>query len=336
MLDLSHKKILIVKPSSLGDIIHTLPVLYNIKKSVPTAEIHWLVDESFKDILENHPLITQLWLFKKNTWRKPFRFFKTIQEILDFRKKLIHEKFDIVIDIQGLLRSALFTYLTQSKIRIGFLDAREKISVLFYTIKVKGGKSIHAVERYLKLLSPLGINKYEIEFPLPTPKNIFKKSSPYYVVVPGARWITKQWPLEYFIELIQKINKKAIIIGGKQEEKIAERIHLGTKELTLNLSGKTSLQDLISIIKQAQFVVGNDTGPIHIAAALKIPVYSIFGSTHPERTGPYKNNENVLRKPPACAPCYKKVCFQKGSQYLMCLKELSPLEVYQKMRNTLC
>ncbi|MBI2608012.1 MAG: lipopolysaccharide heptosyltransferase I [Deltaproteobacteria bacterium] len=335
MLDLSNKKILIVKPSSLGDIIHTLPVLHNLKKSAPSSHIHWLIDEDFKNILEAHPLITKLWFFKKEAWKKPSQLLKTSREVLALRKNLIQEKFDVVIDIQGLLRSALFTYLTKSKIRIGFLDAREKLSALFYNIKITGGKPIHAVERYLKLLSPLGINKYEIEFPLPAPKNTFKKTCPYYVVVPGARWATKRWPSYYFIELIKKINKKAIIIGSSQDREIAQKICHAVPEFTLDLSDQTSLQDLISIIKQAQFVIGNDTGPIHIAAALKIPVYALFGSTNPLRTGPYGHSDKVFNISLPCAPCFKKTCYQKGNQHLSCLKQLTPQDVYQKIINIL-
>ncbi|MEO0266395.1 MAG: glycosyltransferase family 9 protein, partial [candidate division WOR-3 bacterium] len=157
----SPKKILIVKPSSLGDIVHSLPFLNAINMHFPQAEIHWLIASAFKDLLEGHPMIYKLWIIRKDDWKRIRRLNKTIGELRGLFKDLKKERFDLVIDLQGLLRSGLLTFATASPIKIGFNEAREG-SRLFYSHRVEVGKNVHAVDRYLKIAKFLGCDISDI------------------------------------------------------------------------------------------------------------------------------------------------------------------------------
>ena len=162
---LSHpKKILIIKPSAWGDIVHTLPFLAAVHKRYPDAEIHWVVAKGLHKFLEGHPLIHTLWIMDKDGWRKPSRIFKSIPEINAFRRGLKKEHFDISIDLSGLLRSGLITWAAGAGYRLGFSDSDEG-SPFFYTHKIAGGEQIHAIDRYLKLARYMDCDTSIIEYP---------------------------------------------------------------------------------------------------------------------------------------------------------------------------
>jgi heptosyltransferase-1 len=163
---MSPHKTLIVKPSSLGDIVHSLPFLNALKKCFPEAEIDWVIAQGFEGILEGHPMIRRLWVIKKDAWKKIRNVRDTIQEIKLLFRELKREKYDLVIDLQGLLRSGIITSATASPVRIGFKEAREG-SRVFYTHTVEGGKNIHAVDRYLNIIQYLGCDISDISFPFP-------------------------------------------------------------------------------------------------------------------------------------------------------------------------
>jgi heptosyltransferase-1 len=329
------KKILIVKPSSLGDIIHSLPLLHSIKSSLPDSTIHWVIAHEFKDILEDHPLIDRLWVIHKNRWRKLSSIGETLAELRGLFKNLRAEHFDTVIDLQGLLRSGLITASTAAPVRIGFSDARE-MSHLFYNASLRGGKDLHAVERYLKLADLLGIEVKDCSFPLPPVGDTGILEKPYYVVAPGARWKTKQWPADHFVDVINSLSSdsqdidpgqaKAVIIGCSQDIQLAKKIAANTAGHVINMAGKTDLKQLMSIIKDASFLLTNDTGPMHIAAALSVPVFGIFGPTSEGLTGPYGNGHTVFKSDIECSPCYRKKC-----RTITCMTDISPDEIIKKI-----
>ena len=160
------QKILIIKPSSLGDIVHSLPFLNAIRDRFPKSEIHWVVARGLEGLLEGHPMISKLWIINKDNWKKIKNIKGTVSELKDLFKSLKKEKFDIVVDLQGLLRSGVLAAATGASVRIGFSEAREG-SRIFYTHRVKGGKDIHAVDRYLKIAKFLGSDVADIKFPFP-------------------------------------------------------------------------------------------------------------------------------------------------------------------------
>ena len=325
-------RILIVKPSSLGDIIHTLPLLNILKSSNPQTEIDWVVARGFEGILQGHPMIRKLFIIDKDNWKKAASIFDTIKEIVNLRGKLRSEHYSICIDVQGLFRSGLISLLSGAKKRVGFSDAREG-APFFYNLKIEGGQGIHAVDRYLKLLQPLGIRAEEIEFPLPPFEQIKPVEGKYYIIIPGARWQTKIWPAEYYAQLVCIISKKLnlsdltpVIVGSRKDEEIAEKISKLSRGITVNLTGKTTLRELVSIIKGASFVITNDSGPMHIASAVKTPVIAIFGPTSPVLTGPYGQQHIVLTAGLPCQPCFKRTC-----KDIKCMTELRPEKVFERI-----
>jgi lipopolysaccharide heptosyltransferase I len=326
-LKIDPRKILIVKPSSLGDVIHSLPFLNAVKTCFPKSEIHWIIAKGLEGILESHPMINKLWVIDKDSWKNIQNVKSTIQEIKVLFKKLKQEKYDLVVDLQGLLRSGVITGATGAPVRIGFREAREGSSV-FYTHKVAGGKNIHAVDRYLKIAESLGCNTTDISFPFPfVQSSDFRlqtsDTGDYAVIVPGARWKTKIWPAEKFGKLASLLPLESIIVGSKTDKAIADEIVSLSGGRALSLAGKTNLRELIAVISRANFIVSNDSGPMHIAAALNVPVFAIFGPTDPSRTGPYGKGHTIIREDILCSPCFRKSCDD-----MKCMKDLSVEKVY--------
>lgn len=321
------KKILIVKPSSLGDVVHSLPFLNAVKTCFPKAEIHWVIAKGLETLFEGHPMIDKLVIIHKDMWKKITHAQRTVKEIRSLLKILKQEKYDLVIDLQGLLRSGIITKATNAPIRVGFREAREG-SRLFYTHKVKGGKDIHAVDRYLRIAAYLGCDISDVRFPFPSPSILSLDQSllseNYAVIIPGARWKTKIWPAEKFGKLASKLSLKTVIVGGKSEIEAADTIVSLSQSTSLSLAGKTGIKELVEVIRNAQFVVSNDSGPMHIAAALNIPVLAIFGPTDQKRTGPYGKGHTIIRQDVTCAPCFKKTCTD-----MKCMNDLSVEKVYQ-------
>ncbi|MBE0427085.1 MAG: lipopolysaccharide heptosyltransferase I [Nitrospirae bacterium] len=321
------EKILIVKPSSLGDVVHSLPFLNAIKTCFPQSEIHWVIAKGLEGLLEGHPMIDKLWIIRKDEWKKIKNVRETVGEIKTLFRNLKKEKFDIVIDLQGLLRSGVITSATGSAVRAGFSEAREG-SRLFYTQKVEGGKNIHAVDRYLKIAEFLGCDTSDIRFPLPLFKKesfpTFLHSEDYAVFVPGARWKTKKWPPESFGKLSSLLPVRTIITGSKSDINVANEIVDLSNGKAISIAGKTELKELIEVMRGARFTVSNDSGPMHIAAALGVTVFALFGPTDPVRTGPYGKGHTVIKAEISCSPCFKKRC-----KDVKCMKSLSVEKVYE-------
>jgi len=327
-------RILIIKPSSLGDVVHSLPFLNAVKTRFPQAEVHWVIAKGLEGLLEGHPMIDKLWIIKKDTWKKIRNTKSTIHELAILFKALKNEKYNLVIDLQGLLRSGIIAAATGSPIRVGFREAREG-SRFFYTHKVAGGRDIHAVDRYLKIASFLGCDISEVCFPFPlTQSSDCNLPDPdlidYAVIVPGARWETKIWPAEKFGRLTSLLPFNSIIVGSKNDQDIADEIVSLSGGRAVSLAGKTNLRELIAVMRKAKFIVSNDSGPMHIAAALNIPVFAILGPTDPVRTGPYGKRHIIIREDIACSPCFKKSCDD-----MKCMKDLSAEKVYEVIQSGL-
>ncbi|MBI4689978.1 MAG: glycosyltransferase family 9 protein [Nitrospirae bacterium] len=330
------EKILIVKPSSLGDVVHSLPFLNVIKERFHNSEIHWVIAKGIEGLLEGHPMIDKLWVINKDDWKKIGRVKDTLNELKELFKSLKKEKFDIVVDLQGLFRSGVLTAATGASVRVGFSDAREGSSI-FYTHRVEGGRDIHAVDRYLKIAQFLGCDISEVRFPFP----LYFSPQPsalspqlyeeYAVIVPGARWQTKRWPPERFGELASRLRMKFLVIGGRSDMDISSKVVDNSMGNAISITGKTNIKELIEIMRRAKFVVSNDSGPMHIAAAIGVPVFAIFGPTNPLRTGPYGKGHVIIRKTLKCSPCYRKRCSD-----MKCMDAITAGEVIDNIEQRIC
>jgi len=280
-------KIAIVKLSALGDIIHTMVVLQFIKNHYQKIEIDWIVEESYKELLEFHPDINKVHVVNINEAKKKKSLYLLFNELRRVRQ---FGSYDLVIDMQGLIKSAVISRLLSSPITLGFdkSSSRESIASIFYNKTFNYGYDENVIERNLALIGfALGLNvsKQEIQNKLPflyssqkylnfdlsnTKKNI--------LLVPGASHKSKCYPVSDLAELTTLIDANFLIIWGNQNEKIlAEKIKVLSP--SVNVCDKLSIDSLISLISQIDLIIGPDTGPTHIGWALNIPSITLFGST---------------------------------------------------------
>lgn len=320
-------KLLIIKPSALGDIVHSLPFLAAVKKTYPDCEVHWLVAKGLHTFLEGHPLIHRLWLFDKQRWKNTAKIGRTLAELKDLWQGLRQEKFDVSVDLSGLLRSGLLTWAGGADLRLGFSDSNEG-SPFFYNRKVVGGEAIHAIDRYLKLAALLGCKTTEVVYPFapyeampPICKELPER---YAVFAPSAGKEANRWPAPRFGALAARLNIPVVVIAGKAEEDVARQVVETSGHKALSIAGRTNLKELVAVIEKAAFFVTNDTGPMHIAAAKEVPVFAIFGPANPVRTGPYGDMHTVIREELDCAPCYR----WKPCDNWQCMEKISVDRVY--------
>jgi lipopolysaccharide heptosyltransferase II len=311
-------KILILKPSSLGDVIHALPVLRLLKEHYPQAEIYWWIDSALAPLIEGDPDLTGIVRFERKRWGKPQHWPEMIQSIRWMRA----QKFDLVIDLQSLLRSAAFAWLARGKKLVGLDDSREGANG-FYDIAVpRKDFFTHAVDWYLAVLPLLGVPVHNNFDWLPERSEIaaeVKRKWPelenqkLILLQPGARWENKRWPVENFSALVRSLGEKFpaakfAVLGGKDDSTLGEKISAAAPEKVLNLCGRTSLTEMIEVVRLGSLLITNDTGPMHVAAALGTPLVALFGPTEPRRTGPYGQLKNVIRLNLPCSPCLKSDC----------------------------
>ncbi len=317
------RKILVIKPSSLGDIIHALPALDMLYAGFDRPEIHWVVARQFYGILEDHPLIDVLWIIDKDSWKKPSHIFATLGELGRLAAGLRREKFDLVVDLQGLLRSAVIGLFTGTGERVGFDAAREGAKFL-YKYRVKTDPELHAVDKNILLALTLTCRDHDISFPLPPldprPEISSLFAPEYAVIAPSAGTLVKRWPAENFARLASLLPLQSVIVGGPSDRALADEIVSRSHGRALSIAGRTSLRELASVIKGARFLVSPDSGPMHLAAALNVPVFAIFGPTSPARTGPYGRIHTIIRKEMPCSPCYRR----KPCPDWRCMTEITP------------
>lgn len=332
----SPQRILIIKPSAIGDVVHTLPILNLLRRRWPEAMIDWIVTPACHGILDGHPQLNNVLIFDRKRLSRWWRSISTWQELRTFTQDLRSRDYDLVLDFQGLFRSGWLAWMTRSGVRVGFANAREG-AWLFYTHRVQtGSPQQHAIERYLKLAKFVGCPTEPFEYVFPTDDAdraavgaLLGSPEPYAVLIPGTNWPTKRWPVEHFDRLAARLREKRrlriVVAGSPAERELGDRITGG-----LNLCGKTNLRQLVALIEGASLVVCNDSGPMHIAAALNKPMVALFGPTNPVRTGPYRHEDAVLRLDIPCSPCYSRRCSHQS-----CLKLLDVNPVFDHAQRAL-
>jgi len=339
-------KILILKPSSLGDVIQALPVLRLLKLHFRDAEIFWWIDSALAPLIEGDPDLTGVVRFERKRWAQPPHW----PEMFRILRWLRAQDFDLVIDLQSLLRSGAFAWLARGKFLIGLDDAREGAHG-FYDVSVpRKTFHTHAVDWYLAVLPELGVPVHknfqwlperpqiaaDVKRKWPEADSKFKtQNSKLILLQPGARWENKRWPVENFSQLVSLLAQKFpltrfAILGSSEDKPLGEIISHAAPDHCLNLCGATSLPEMIEWIRLCDFMITNDTGPMHVAAALGKPLVALFGPTEPRRTGPYGQLENVLRIELPCSPCMKSFCTWKNPNE--CLNAISPATVFERVQ----
>lgn len=307
------KNILIVKPSSLGDIVLTLPVLSALRRNFPDSKISWLMRPDFMPLLKNHPHLTEVIPFNRRFLGKAWFNPRAMASLLSLIRKLRHSRFDVVFDFQGLFRTASLVWLTGCKNRFGMTNARE-FSHIFYTHKVSQSKDcVHLVDYYLKIIQAAGADDLDVQFVLPQEPNAVNSANRllarygitpgnYVIFIPGSVHSDKRWPIEHFAALADRITSRfhlpIVATGVTSEKSVTDSLETISNVPITNLAGLTSLSELITLLKSARLVVSNDTGPGHIAAALGTPLVMIFGRSNPVRVAPYGRKNCVAAVEP--------------------------------------
>jgi heptosyltransferase-1 len=320
-------RILLVKLSSFGDVLHALPTLEALRDAYPRAQITWLVEAAYAPLLSRHPALDEVWLAPR---LRP-------QEILSganpaILRRLIRQlrsrPYDLVLDLQGLLKSAVWVALARSPRKVGY-DRTREFSYLPLTDRVPPfDPEAHAVRRYLNLAhylgAPLAQPRFRLGLAAAEVSGLMpgKAGRPLAVLHPGARWPSKHWPPASWARLAEWLTQQGFqvaLTGSGADRKLATSIAAQSQAPVLNLTGSTSLAQLAGLLQKARLAVTTDTGAMHLAAALGTPVAAIFGPTAPWRTGPFGEGHQVVRLEMACSPCFRRQCPEPR-----CLTGLTP------------
>ena len=293
--------ILLIKPSALGDVIHAIPTLSALRKRFPDAKITWLLAPAGAELLTGHPMLDEIIVFQRRRLGQAWWNIAAVADLCRFLLTLRRGRFDLVLDVQGLFRTGFFAWTTGAKTRVGLSDARE-MSDRFYThvVKVPAGPT-HAVDRYLLACRFLGCQDGAVEFPLPErpeQKTAIEQQGPYAVVVPGGSRDYKRWRVDGFAAVCEVLCRRhfRVILAGTQSEKpLTAEIQSLCKNPLVDLAGQTSPSQLTELIRGSGFFLGNDSAPLHLAAALGVPCVGLYGATDPKKTGPYGLGDCVVQ-----------------------------------------
>ncbi|MCD6175667.1 MAG: glycosyltransferase family 9 protein [Planctomycetes bacterium] len=309
----NYTNILVIKPSALGDIVHALPVLPSLRAAFPQAKLTWLVRKEFAPLLECTEGLDEMLLFDRKGMAKWFCCPRAFRCLCDFRKQLREGHFDLVLDLQGLLRSAIFAKMTGCSRRVGMKEARE-FAHLFYTHQVdRPDDSVHILDTYFAILKSVGVQSCSSDCTLTAPiaaqDSIRRKleaaqltPKKFLVLIPSSAHAYKCWPAEQFAKLAEAFHRQhgweAVVVGTESDRSYAEAVRANTDSPVVDLTGQTSIPELVALFDQAAAAVSNDTGPGHIALATGTPAVVIFGNTNPLRLGPYQRPECVVAVDP--------------------------------------
>jgi heptosyltransferase-1 len=302
-------RILVVRLSAMGDVIHALPAVATLKHSFPHSHVAWVIRTAWAPLLEENPFVDQVIPFER-----------TFSGIAATRRQLREQRFDLAIDFQGLLQSALVAAAARPDRLVGFhrSQVREKAAALFYSTCVEA-HSQHVVDRNLELVAAAGASSLLHTFSLPegSPEGRLPEGK-FVLTSPLAGWGSKQWPVEFYEELASRLDVPLVVDGPPEAAETLSRI----RGAHMHLSG---IAGLIHATRRAQAVIGVDSGPLHLAAALSKPGVAIFGPTDPLRNGPYGGTIRVLRSA-GVSTTYKRATETHAS-----MRSISPQDVLEAL-----
>ncbi len=322
--------ILIVKLSAIGDVIHTLPALNALRRRHPGARITWLVEEAAADLVRGHRALDRVLVSRRQHWLRELKGpgrTRSLQEMRAFIRALRDTRYDLIIDFQALLKSAVLIALARGRRKVGFGPGLTHMehSYLFLNERIPAvDMEIHALDRGLMLLEALGIPRGLFTYDLPVGKSERRAvdellgrhgidaSRPLVAVNPVAKWETKLWSPSAFARLadrlIHRCGARVVFTGSAQDRPVIADILSRMAFPAVSLAGETSLKTLAALYRRCRLLVSTDTGPMHLACAVDTPVVALFGPTAPWRTGPYGTQHRVIRTGIACSPCFKRTC----------------------------
>jgi heptosyltransferase-1 len=298
------RRILIVRLGAMGDVIHALPAVSRLKHAFPEVRVSWLIEPKWSPLLEGNPCVDEVIAVPTEAWRRRPASFATWSDTARLRRRLRAASFDAAIDFQGLLKSAMLARLSGAARVCGFArqELREPLARVFYSECVASGAR-HVVDKNLALARALGASSGPVEFPLP-PGNAQRDmpEGEFVLASPVGGWKAKQWPPQYYARLAELLHRRTGMIllldCAAADRAYCEQIRRLAPAASCQLQ-ISSLEGLIAATRRARAVVGIDSGPLHLAAALGVGGVAIFGQTDPARNGPYGDTFTVLRAPDA-------------------------------------
>ncbi|MBF0292212.1 MAG: glycosyltransferase family 9 protein [Nitrospinae bacterium] len=309
--------VLIVKPSSMGDIIHAFPVAAAIKKTRPDVTVDWIAADGFTELVRLSPHVDHVIPFLRKQWGGAWWKPSTIRSVAGFLFDGVGgRRYDAVLDLHALFRSGLITAFAKAPVKIGFSDARE-LAPVFYNTKITPPPGAHSVDKLMSALGGLDIAvggppSFDITIPGEARSWAAKitPESPFVAINPNARWATKRWPVANFAVLSKEIYRRSgaltVIIGGPEDMERGEELARLIGPPATNLTGAGGFARLAAVLERALLTITNDSGPMHLSAAVGTPVIALFGPTDPALVGPYGKGHTTLRAKVDCSPCREK------------------------------
>ena len=332
-------RVLLIKTSSLGDIVHTFPALTDASRSIPGIQFDWVVEEAFADIAAMHPAVRNVMPCAIRRWRKaPFVTWRN-REWHDFKKRLKAEKYDLVIDAQGLIKSALITrHARGEKVGLDKHSAREPLSARVLQRPIAVAKGQHAIVRLRELFAKAleyEVPKEAIDSGLPSVKRHDSLAKKSLIFFHGTTWPTKHWPTEYWHELAtlsSDAGYRVVVPWSNEEEK--QRAQAIVQDVAnAELLPKMTLAELLSYMLSLDGFVAVDTGLAHLSAAANLPGVVLYGPTNPGLTGVLSENSQNLSATFSCAPCMQEKCTYHGEEgagtFPPCFSALPPDAVWR-------
>jgi heptosyltransferase-1 len=365
-------RILLIKPSALGDVVHTLPVLVKLRARYPRAQIDWLITPENAEVVRYHPALSNVVLFARRDFSKRGRRWRAFLSFFDLLKQIRSAKYELIIDMHGQVRSAFFALISGARVRIGFdrpvkrgltvsaehdlknipshgwRGAREG-SWIAYTHRIPiPTLDVHAIDRYLWVTPLLGLDDNPPDLTIHLSPQATAKvnrlleergvpaSKPLVVLVPGTIWETKHWTIEGFAGVARQFLQDgfAVALAGTTRDQQRCRQIAAAAPGTCDLSGKTTPADLAALIRRAEVAVTNDSGSMHVAASLGKPMVSVFGPTNPVHIGPYERPESVVRVDLPCSPCNYRRLSQCPFDHA-CMKQVTSAMVVERVQKIL-
>lgn len=338
------REILIIRLSSIGDVLHCTPVAASLKAAWPDCRITWLVGEVCADLIKYNPHVDEVLVWPREHFDRHVRNREWQQALGSWRKlkKLLAAKsFYAVLDIHGLFLTGMIARQARTRRRIGMAGARE-CNPLFMT-ETAAPLGTHIIDRYLGVLTRLGIKPACRDMVLAVPQEARAFAARFLqtenvspadklaVLVPGTTWATKNWPPEHFAAVAATLSPdfKVLVCGGKSETALGQAIAANAKTPVINAIGRTSLLEMAALLEQADAVIAGDTGPLYMAAALDTPTVGIFGPTDPAVYMPSGCRHAAAVSRQDCSFCHKTKC--PAGQAAVCIRRVTPGQVIRQL-----
>jgi heptosyltransferase I len=304
-------RVLVMRLSAMGDILHALPAVTALREVHPEWWIGWAVEPQWRPLLATEgatargpamPVVDRVHIVPARRWARAPLSAKTLREVRRMRAELREERYDVCIDLQGAFRSAFIAKWARADRLIGEDAPRERIARRFFTMRVKT-RGIHVIEQAIEVMNAVAGDRLPVRLALlPIDAEAQRKAdviaAPFVLINPGAGWGAKRWPVERYAEVAARLRGMdygVVVNAGPGEESLANEIEASSDGAAAPL--RSSIEELTAITRRAALVIGGDTGPVHLASALERPVVGIFGPTDPARNGPFGGRFRVLRHP---------------------------------------